>query len=352
MSSVGADTTKKDIPTIAIVIPVYNGGDSFRRCLASLRQSQSQPEELIVVADGDSDGSWHVAETFGAQVIRLPGNKGPARARNVGAQVARSDILFFIDADITLHPDTISKVRRQFQEFPRLSALIGSYDDEPGARNFLSQYKNLFHHYTHQTSSETASTFWGACGAVRRTAFIAVGGFDEGYRQPCIEDIELGYRLIQQGNSIRLCKEIQVKHLKCWKMRSLLKAEIFYRSLPWTRLLLKIRHFKADLILNHTSRLSVVMVYLLAFSLMASFWQVTWLLLASSLSLGLLILNVRVYRFFINKRGWLFTLQVVPWHWFYFAYGGAAFAYSVIAHCLDQWRQKVLPHTQGIRQSP
>jgi hypothetical protein len=50
--------------------------------------------------------------------------------------------------------------------------LIGSYDDAPGANNFLSQYKNLFHHYTHQTGSEEASTFWGACGAIRRDVFL------------------------------------------------------------------------------------------------------------------------------------------------------------------------------------
>jgi hypothetical protein len=45
-------------------------------------------------------------------------------------------------------------VEAQFAGDPHLAGLIGSYDDEPAAQNFLSQYKNLFHHYIHQTASE------------------------------------------------------------------------------------------------------------------------------------------------------------------------------------------------------
>lgn len=82
---------------ISIIIPVYNGGESFRKCLASIRESLRCPSEVIVVSDGDTDGSWQIAEAFGAKVYRLPSSRGPARARNVGASSARGDILFFED---------------------------------------------------------------------------------------------------------------------------------------------------------------------------------------------------------------------------------------------------------------
>ena len=326
-------------PQVSIIVPVYNGGDSFRRCLRSLSRWASQAE-LIVVADGDSDGSWKLAVEHGAKVIRLPESGGPARARNLGASAASSGILFFVDADIEVHPTTLEKVSRAFQLNPELTALIGSYDDSPGAINFLSQYKNLFHHYTHQDAHETASTFWGACGAIRKDVFLALGGFDESYRRPCIEDIELGYRLRQAGHTIRLCKDIQVKHLKLWTPFSLLRAEVFYRALPWTALLLKIRQdnpqqyrqFSNDLNLRWSSRLSVILIYGIGISLIAAYGWPRLLWITGLLGLVLIVLNLPVYRFFYQKRGVLFTLRVLPWHWLYYFYSGLAFAVGIVRH--------------------
>ncbi|MEO1348882.1 MAG: glycosyltransferase [Cyanobacteria bacterium J06635_15] len=318
--------------SVSVVIPVYNGGKDFRLCLTSVRASLRTSDELIVVSDGDTDCSWCVAEEFGAKVLRLRDQGGPARARNVGAKAAQGAVVFFVDADVTLYPDTLSLIEQRFQQQPDLAALIGSYDDAPGASNFLSQYKNLFHHYTHQASLEVASTFWGACGAIRRSAFQAVGGFDESYRKPCIEDIELGYRLKQAGYTIHLCKDIQVKHLKRWEPISLLRAEIFYRALPWAELILRDRRLDADLNLSHTNRVSVLLVFALVGSLGTGV-MIPWLCLVTAVSaLGLLVINLDVYRFFYDKRGLLFTLRVIPWHWFYFLYGGAAFAYSILRY--------------------
>jgi len=317
---------------VSVIIPVLNGGENFRRCLESLERSTCKPAEIIVVADGDTDRSWQVAESFGAKVYRYTSSGGPARARNCGAQLADGDILFFLDADVTVYPDTVQRIQKAFAASKDLAALIGSYDSQPGATNFLSQYKNLFHHYTHQVSSETASTFWGACGAIRSFIFDELGGFDERYQKPCVEDIELGYRLKKSGYSISLCKDIQVKHLKEWRPVSLIKAEIFYRALPWTELILHDRQFKADLNLNYANQLSVILAFILVSSAISGF-PIHWLWLVSLAAiLGLLGINYDIYRFFYTHRGLQFTLQVIPWHWFYYLYGGATFAYGAAKH--------------------
>ncbi|HAJ62032.1 MAG TPA: glycosyl transferase [Cyanobacteria bacterium UBA8543] len=323
--------------TISVIIPVHNGGDSFRRCLSSLAQAVPAPLEVIVVADGDSDGSWHVAEEFGAKVLKIPTCGGPARARNLGAGAAQGDILFFVDADVAICPDAISQVISAFKREPDLAALIGSYDDAPGESNFLSQYKNLFHHYTHQTAFEEASTFWGACGAIRREVFLSMGGLDENYRRPCIEDIELGYRLKREGYRIRLCKDLQVKHLKHWGPISLLRAEIFYRAIPWTELILRDRHFINDLNLSFSNRLSVALTFGLIGALFAALWLPGFLAVAGVLNVFLLAINAPVYRFFLDKRGFWFTLQVIPWHWLYFFYSGLAFLVGTVNYHSRQW---------------
>lgn len=322
--------------TISVIVPVHKGGPNFRMCLSSLAEAVPPSSEIIVVADGDMDASWDLAEEFGAQVVRTPSPGGPARARNLGARLAQGDILFFVDADVAIPRDAIDQIETGFRREPDLTAVFGSYDDAPAATNFLSQYKNLFHHYTHQTAREEASTFWGACGAIRREVFLALGGFDERYRQPSSEDIELGYRLRQAGHRIRLCKALQVKHLKRWGLVSLLKSDFFHRALPWTELILRHRRFINDLNLRFSSRLSVMLTYGLLGALVGASWWPSSLAVAGVLSLSLLALNVPLYRFFWRKRGLRFAIQAIPWHWFYYFYSGLAFAIGIALYLLHR----------------
>lgn len=81
---------------------------------------------------------------------------------------------------------------------------------------------------------------------------MKAGGFDETYRRPSIEDIELGYRLKKVGHQIRRCKEIGVKHLKRWGIISMLKADFFYRTIPWTEVILRDRMFVNDLNIRYS----------------------------------------------------------------------------------------------------
>jgi glycosyltransferase involved in cell wall biosynthesis len=314
------------VPSISVIIPVHNGGDAFRQCLSSLAAAVPQPDEIIVVADGDTDGSWRLAQEHGAQVLRIFTPGGPAKARNAGARLAKGDILFFIDADVMIPPDAVGKVSAIFQSDSDLSAMFGSYDDQPGASNFLSQYRNLLHHYVHQTGSRDASTFWSGCGAIRRELFLSIGGFKESYFRPAIEDIELGYRLKLAGHSIKLEKDLQVKHLKRWSALSLIKTDFFYRALPWTELILEGHGLVNDLNLKYSSRLSVISVYSLLFTLLGVWWYSEAGFLASLFGFLLLGLNAPLYSFFLRKRGIIFTLQTIPWHWLYFFYSGLAFA--------------------------
>jgi GT2 family glycosyltransferase len=336
-------TSRTDL-SISIVTPVHNGGDRFRQYLSSLKQFAPSETEIIVVADGDEE-SGDLAQAYGMRVLKTPTAGGPAKARNLGAKAAKGEILFFLDADVTIAAETIEQVNRVFTQEPDLAACIGSYDDAPGATNFLSQYKNLFHHYTHQTGNEEASTFWGACGAIRRDIFIKIGGFDESYRLPCVEDIELGYRLKQAGYPIKLCKTIQVKHLKRWDIISLLRADFFYRAIPWTALILRHRQLNNDLNLQWSSRTSVVLVYTLIAAVVAVWWWSGAYLVAVVAIALLLIINYPVYQFFNRKRGMVFAIATIPWHWLYYFYSGLAFAIGIIRHVFVKTQSHQNPKT-------
>jgi GT2 family glycosyltransferase len=325
---------------VSVVVPVYKGGESFRSCMKAMRLLEPAPEEVIVVADGGFDAGQHPEEQPGVKIIETPVRGGPAKARNIGAQAAQGNIILFIDADVVVKTDIIKRVRDIFLYDPELAALIGSYDDSPGEKNFLSQYRNLLHHYVHQKANEKASTFWGACGAVRRDIFLKLGGFDEDIRRPAMEDIEFGYRIKQGGYKIRLDKSLQVKHLKHWSALSILETDFFQRALPWTEFILKYRQFLNDLNIDISSRVSVALVFCMPVTLISALFWPKALALIPILVLLLLYINLDLYKFFYQKRGMVFTLKVIPWHWLYFFYSGLGFMLGYGRHTVLEFIQR------------
>lgn len=321
---------------VTLVVPVGGAAPAWQRSADSLKGLDPPPGEIIVVVDGPNEAHEAIAEEIGARILTLPEQGGPARARNRGAALAQSEVLIFVDSDIEVPPRLIAQVAEIFTDTSDPAAAIGSYDDAPGDPGFLSQYRNLLHHYVHQTGRDEASTFWSGCGAVRRQAFEAVGGFDESYVKPSIEDIELGARLIQAGHSIRLVKDLQVKHLKIWRPINMLSTDLWGRAVPWTRLMLSNGHLVNDLNVKTNDRISVVLAFLALGSLPLAL--ISWLFLgASVLALILMIgLNASTFGFYRRKCGILFAAGVVPWYWIYLIICGLGFVLGIIQYLLDK----------------
>lgn len=311
---------------LSIIIPVHNGGENFRRCLEALAQSSRQPDQVIIVDDSSADASARIARDTGARVISLKDQpRGPAYARNCGAAQAQGDVLVFFDADVAVHSDTLGLFEKYLTNHLELAALFGSYDAQPGNTSVVSLYKNLMHHYVHQHSKRQAATFWTGCGAIRREVFEAVGGFDPVYTHPSIEDIELGMRLTRAGYQIWLCPEIQVTHLKCWTLVSLLRADILDRAIPWTRLILRSGNLPSDLNLNLASRLSALAVWGGLIGLFFGVWAPGFWLASLAAWPWVLLLNAELYHFFAQRGGIRFAIVAAGLHWLYLIYSSAVF---------------------------
>jgi len=310
---------------ISVIVPVRDGGDAFRACLSSLTACEPAAHELIVVVDGADSGSAALASAAGANVVQLVSTVGPARARNIGAASASGDVLLFVDADVVVPPALIGRVAACLLSAPDMAAVIGSYDAAPADPGFLSQYRNLLHHYVHQTGREDASTFWCGCGAIRRAVFLDADGFNGGFSDPSIEDIEFGYRLRRAGFRIRLAKDLQVTHLKRWTPLLLLRTDIFARAVPWTRLIIQSRTLPNDLNVSTRSRASVALVFALTVALAASPWVRSGGAAAILAALGLVAANTGFYGFLWRVRGPVFMLAALPWHWLYYVCAGLGF---------------------------
>jgi GT2 family glycosyltransferase len=211
-------------------------------------------------------------------------------------------------------------------------AVFGSYDDTPADQGLVSRYRNLLHHYVHQTSSEAASTFWAGCGAIRRADYLRLGGFDESYSRPSVEDIELGYRVRRAGGEIRLAKHLQVRHLKRWTLASFLWTDLARRSLPWTRLILREPRLPRDLNLSWRHRASLAASAGLAlFAALLPFGS-PWGWLAAACAVAFVALNRGFLAFLWSRGGPRLALAALPLHLLHYLAGGLGFAIG-----LAQW---------------
>lgn len=316
----------KTQPLISIIIPVYNGEKFLPGCLDAVASSSYKKYELIVVDDCSTDDSARISRERGALVLRTSRQSGPAGARNLGAQKARGEVLFFVDADVVIKPDTLARVATISIEHPDVAAVFGSYDDEPAEKNFISQYKNLFHSFVHQQARVEAETFWAGCGAIRRDVFLAMRGFDaDRYPRPAIEDIELGYRMRTLGYRILLDKQIQGKHLKHWTLKSMLHADIFCRAVPWSMLIFESKGILNDLNLQTRDRISAALLGLSLLILPFSVFKPQLLPLLAVMLAVIPILNYKLYRFFLQRKGLAFAMQAFPLHLLYYLYSAITF---------------------------
>lgn len=324
-------------PLLSVIVPMFNAAATIERCLAPLLEmlAKGQIEELIVVDDGATDRSPEMASSHaGVRLLRMPKQAGPGGARNLGVEQARGSHVWFVDSDVIVRADAAAIVSQTFTD-TGAGAVFGCYDDTPDAQNFLSQYKNLVHRYYHSRGNHDASTFWAGCGAVERSLYIELGGFDaERYRYPSIEDIELGYRIAATGRRIVLRPELQGKHLKIWRLKNLLHTEVFRRAIPWSMLMLERKHLTNDLNVSTGERLRAVLS--LAVVLTGLSWAAGWLgpwpfAIATAVCVAA---NRDLLQFFVSKRGPWFGLRAFAYHQFYYLYSSAAFAYSSLLHLL------------------
>jgi glycosyltransferase involved in cell wall biosynthesis len=325
-------------PRLSVIVPAYQAAGLLPDTLGALRAARepSGGWELIVVDDASRDGTAEVAGRFANRVIRLEGNPGgPARARNAGAAAARGEWLLFVDADVRVHPDTLSRVIGSLEAHPTATAIFGAYDASPSEPGLVSRYRNLLHRYVHLMGTGPAATFWAGLGCVRADAFRAVGGFDAArYPRPQIEDIELGYRLRERGAMLILDPVIQGTHLKRWTLRRMLLTDFRDRAIPWMRLLLERRdRDPAALSVRPRERIRVAVAGA-ALAMLAAGILLDARLLAGAMAalIGLAASNLAVYRWFASHEGPAFALAVVPLHLGYYVANAVAVVAAVGAH--------------------
>ena len=301
-----------DSPTLAVIVPATDQPATLARCLAAVEASSVPPDELVVVSE--------------------PPMAGPAAARNAGVGTTTSTVVAFVDADVVVHRDALSRLRTAFDVDPDLAAAFGSYDDAPEAPGLVSRFRNLLHHHVHSSSPGPAQTFWAGLGAVRRERFDAVGGFDaERFAAPSVEDIDLGMRLRAAGGRIVLDPEIRGTHLKRWSLAGMLRTDLTARGVPWLRLQLEAGQASASLNLGWRHRLGAATA---VFTAAAALRRRPRAVAAGCLTE--LALESGFYSLLRRRGGISLALAGLPLHMLHHLVSVAAVPAALLAHLTDR----------------
>jgi len=181
--------SRKRTRSISIIIPAHNEESYLEQTLAALHRENYPRFEIIVVANGCTDGTAEVAQGRCDRLIVLS-QKNLGVARNLGARIAKGQILVFLDADTILEPMALRVIANDFRKRHAAATLKGAPDSNRLRYSLLYAYKN----FTHRTGLHRGSSGVIICW---RKHFIQAGGFDEGLA--VCENSELIRRLMRFG---------------------------------------------------------------------------------------------------------------------------------------------------------
>lgn len=112
----------------------------------------------------------------------------------------------------------------------------------------------------------------------------------------------------------------------------MLRTDIFDRAVPWTRLLLENPRRIRDLNVKGSQKFSAVLAWLLIFSLFGAYFYPFLWLITFLIFMFLIIINYRLFSFFLRRKGIIFTFQAIFFQILYYLYSSAAYAFVCIEH--------------------
>jgi len=232
---------------VSVIVCTRNRADLLDRCLARLAEMRPAAGEVLVVDQSESPSSGMVARGY---QDRIPGlrhlatpTRGLSRARNVGIQEARGEILAFIDDDCLARTDWVGAVAEAFSRYPEIAVLTGG--SVPEARD-CTDPRILAATTWHPKTPRMVRSFVDPAGvgggfnlSLKKRWIETVGNFDPalgaGGRFRSAEDTDFIHRILCAGGVVRYDPDVVVAHLP-WRdgeFQSAVEWEYGYGIAAW-----------------------------------------------------------------------------------------------------------------------
>ena len=123
----------------SIIIPAYNNEKTIQECLRACKQQTVKPLEIIVIDDGSTDRTMELAKSENVIVFSQK-NSGPAKARNLGAEKSKGDILIFTDSDCVPEKNWLKEMLSPFKD-KEVVGVQGAYKSKQ--KSIIAKFNQL-----------------------------------------------------------------------------------------------------------------------------------------------------------------------------------------------------------------
>lgn len=298
---------------LSIIVPVYNGEKTIEKCLESIFNSTYKNFEVIVVNDGSTDSTLEGVKKYNCRIIDLKKNQGAANARNVGVKHSKAEILVFVDSDVLIHKDALSRMVKAYKSDP--GRIIGGIDSEKYlSDDFWRKFVTSKHCYDYNWKKDEKikkfSCLSTSCSLVKKKIFNEVGGFNTKYKRAGGEEFEIACKFLEKGHACYVYRDILFDHYQEDAKKRII--ELLRRAIVHLPILLKKKSFESE---GATGTVSEALMCFFSFlGVITSFLVIIstkLILIPISFFTIVIIANSKFFFYLTKKQGFIFSLTSI-----------------------------------------
>lgn len=194
----------------SIVIRAYNEGRYIGRLLEGIRQQTIKDVEIILVDSGSTDETVPIAESCGAQIVRIPSTEFTfGRSLNFGIQAATRELIVIASAHVyPVYPDWLESILRPFEN----STVALTYGKQRGPESAYFSEQQIYHRWYPEVSKpQQATAFCNNANAAIRKSLWEKNRYDETLTG--LEDLAWAKWAKEQGYEIAYVPDAEIIHV-------------------------------------------------------------------------------------------------------------------------------------------
>ncbi len=308
----------KNNTLLSIIIPTYNSQNTIQSTLLSINNSDFKyfrNIEVVIVDDKSKDRTLKQIKQiqnvlrFKLSFYPLKRNFGPSKARNYGVKKARGEYILFLDSDVELAKSTL-RYAFEFAKEKQIKAFTGIWHYRQKTNKFFPNFKAMrdwVYWFIDREKYSRYYLFSTRIAGIQKKLFLKIGGFNEDFPEPTVEDIELTYRIEKQAK-IRFSPELMIYHE--FEDFFPIAIKYFKRSRDWIKLYQKRLRFD-PVTTSKREAFKGILTGLLIISLLLGFLH--WIFFYAVFVIFLQFTNLEWYfwTFVYKQKGLMFLLKSI-----------------------------------------